>query len=79
MYSFWLENSFALIKFGKQVIARGGKENTRRLANHFDGISRHSSEGKIFKRHVNAAGWKQLAQERIAGDYDCSFNVLIVV
>jgi enoyl-CoA hydratase len=49
---------------------------TQRLANVFDGITRHSPEGINFKAHVEQVGWKQAVQERDTGIIDWTRNKL---
>ncbi len=53
-----------------QAIESTGIMQTQRLATVFDGISRHSPEGVVFKERSNEVGWKQAVQERDQGTWD---------
>lgn len=53
-----------------QAIEATGMMEAQRLATIFDGISRHSPEGMIFKKRVEEVGWKQAVRERDEGTYD---------
>jgi enoyl-CoA hydratase len=45
-----------------------GLANTQRLATLFDGVARHSPEGKWFEERAREAGFKQAVRERDSGD-----------
>ena len=53
-----------------QAIESSGMMQTQRLATIFDGITRHSPEGVVFKDRANKVGWKQAVQERDQGTWD---------
>jgi len=48
--------------------------STQRLATIFDGVSRHSPEGMMFKKQVEDVGWRQAVSERDEGTYDWTNN-----
>jgi enoyl-CoA hydratase len=45
-----------------------GLANTQRFATLFDGVARHSPEGKWFEERAREAGFKQAVRERDSGD-----------
>jgi enoyl-CoA hydratase len=53
-----------------QALENMGLRNTQMIATLFDGITRHSPEGLMFKKRAETVGWKQAVQERDQGTYD---------
>jgi len=53
-----------------QAVEMAGIQQTQRLATIFDGITRHSPEGMMFKQRSEQMGWKQAVQERDQGTFD---------
>ena len=53
-----------------QALENMGLRNTQMIATVFDGITRHSPEGLMFKRRAEDVGWKQAVKERDTGTFD---------
>jgi enoyl-CoA hydratase len=53
-----------------QSLENMGLRNTQMMATLFDGITRHSPEGVMFKKRAETVGWKQAVQERDQGTFD---------
>jgi enoyl-CoA hydratase len=53
-----------------QALENMGLRNTQMIATLFDGITRHSPEGVMFKERAEAVGWKQAVRERDEGTFD---------
>jgi enoyl-CoA hydratase len=53
-----------------QALESMGLKNTQMIATLFDGITRHSPEGMMFKNRAEAVGWKQAVRERDEGTFD---------
>jgi enoyl-CoA hydratase len=53
-----------------QALENMGLRNTQMIATLFDGITRHSPEGMMFKHRSETVGWKQAAKERDEGTFD---------
>ena len=53
-----------------QALENMGLRNTQMIATLFDGITRHSPEGMMFKRRAEEVGWKQAVKERDEGTFD---------
>jgi enoyl-CoA hydratase len=53
-----------------QSLENMGLRNTQMIATLFDGITRHSPEGVMFKKRAEMVGWKQAVQERDQGTFD---------
>jgi enoyl-CoA hydratase len=53
-----------------QTMENMGLRNTQMIATLFDGITRHSPEGMMFKKRAETAGWKQVVKERDRGTFD---------
>jgi len=53
-----------------QAFENMGLRSTQMIATIFDGITRHSPEGVVFKQRAEKMGWKQAVQERDLGTYD---------
>lgn len=53
-----------------QAMEMAGIQQTQRLATLFDGITRHSPEGMMFKQRSEQMGWKQAVRERDEGTFD---------
>ncbi|MEM8749754.1 MAG: crotonase/enoyl-CoA hydratase family protein [Pseudomonadota bacterium] len=57
-----------------QAIEAMGLESAQRLATVFDGITRHSPEGRTFKVRSETHGWEQAGRERDTGPFDWTEN-----
>ncbi|MBW1789903.1 MAG: crotonase/enoyl-CoA hydratase family protein [Deltaproteobacteria bacterium] len=53
-----------------QAMENMGLRNTQMFATLFDGITRHSPEGMMFKKRSETVGWKQAVKERDEGTFD---------
>jgi enoyl-CoA hydratase len=53
-----------------QALENMGLRNTQMIATLFDGITRHSPEGMMFKKRSEEVGWKQAVKERDEGTFD---------
>ena len=53
-----------------QALENMGLGNTQMFATLFDGITRHSPEGMMFKKRSETVGWKQAVKERDEGTFD---------
>lgn len=53
-----------------QALENMGLRNTQMIATLFDGITRHSPEGMMFKKRAETVGWKQAVKERDQGTFD---------
>ena len=53
-----------------QAMENMGLRTTQMIATLFDGITRHSPEGVMFKKRSEAVGWKQAVKERDQGTFD---------
>lgn len=53
-----------------QALENMGLRNTQMFATLFDGITRHSPEGMMFKKRSETVGWKQAVKERDQGTFD---------
>ncbi len=53
-----------------QALENMGLRNTQMIATLFDGITRHSPEGLMFKRRAEEVGMKQAVVERDQGTFD---------
>ena len=53
-----------------QALESMGLHNTQMIATLFDGITRHSPEGMMFKKRAEDVGWKQAVKERDSGTFD---------
>ena len=53
-----------------QALENMGLHNTQMIATLFDGITRHSPEGMMFKHRAEEVGWKQAVKERDTGTFD---------
>jgi enoyl-CoA hydratase len=53
-----------------QALENMGLRNTQMIATLFDGITRHSPEGVMFKERSETKGWKQAVKERDQGTFD---------
>jgi enoyl-CoA hydratase len=53
-----------------QALENMGLHSTQMIATLFDGITRHSPEGMMFKRRAEEVGWKQAVKERDTGTFD---------
>ena len=53
-----------------QALANTGLRNTQMFATIFDGMTRHSPEGMMFRKRAKTVGWKQAVRERDQGTFD---------
>ena len=70
-------NQLAMHKMVVSQAMEATLTQTQRLATVFDGISRHSPEGLVFKARVETVGWKQAVKERDEGSYDWTRDAAI--
>ena len=52
------------------ALANMGLQSTQMMATLFDGIARHTREGRNFKRRAGEEGWKQAVAEPDQGSFD---------
>lgn len=62
-------NQLAMTKLlVNQAVEAAGLSNTQHLATLFDGVARHSPEGRWFKQRAEEVGFKQAVRERDSGE-----------